>query len=58
MGQRQRVYQTFRTPQPFPPSSVVVGTGFEPVYDFRRTVLQTVAINHSATPPDVRAREF
>jgi hypothetical protein len=29
----------------------VVGAGFEPAYDFRRTVLQTVAINHSATPP-------
>jgi hypothetical protein len=32
----------------------VVGAGFEPAYDFRRTVLQTVAINHSATPPWVR----
>jgi hypothetical protein len=31
----------------------VVGAGFEPAYDFRRTVLQTVAINHSATPPGV-----
>ena len=32
----------------------VVGAGFEPAYDFRRTVLQTVAINHSATPPGAR----
>src|SRR6476620_5086753 len=36
----------------------VVGAGFEPAYVFRRTVLQTVAINHSATPPGVRAGEF
>src|SRR5579859_1669761 len=46
MGQRLRFYQT----RPGAPSAVV-GAGFEPAYDFRRTVLQTVAINHSATPP-------
>ena len=46
MGQRVRFYQT----RPASPIQVV-GAGFEPAYDFRRTVLQTVAINHSATPP-------
>ena len=39
------------------PGNRVVGAGFEPAYDFRRTVLQTVAINHSATPPG-RDAEF
>ena len=34
------------------PRTLVVGAGFEPAYSVRRTVLQTVAINHSATPPD------
>ena len=31
--------------------NLVVGTGFEPVKRFRVPILQTGAINHSATPP-------
>src|SRR5436309_9011509 len=52
-GARSDARTTFLSgPGPRRPTPAVVGAGFEPANPFREPVLQTGAINHSATPPD------